>query len=403
MDIYVARQPIYRSNMTVFGYELLYRSDLHNEYKGSNDEKATATLLTNSVLVMNFNELISDKKGFINFSGPLLEQRLPQLLPNDKLIIEILERVTFTEDVLEACRALKGQGYMLALDDFALEPAVIASGIVELADIIKIEFSRVSLAQQLSFMSKYRSSVTFLAEKIATIEEFELAKRLGYSLFQGFYFSHPKMLNATDITANRQNTLQILSELDTSEPNFFKLARIFQNDLGLMYKILRLANTTNYGSKFSINSVQAALARIGTKDLRQWMHILLMRDITNVQNEELIQQSMIRAKMLEQLAFELHLTRDTSAYFIAGMFSSLDVLTNQTMAEVTAELPLPRIVKDALNGVRNPLRIHLDSVLAFERADWQTFFQYLRQFGIPEGRYMGTYLTAIKWQKNLIK
>ncbi len=66
MDIYVARQPIFDRKMNVYSYELLYRRSMNNFYEGLNDSQATAELINNTFLVMQFSELTSGTRAFIN-------------------------------------------------------------------------------------------------------------------------------------------------------------------------------------------------------------------------------------------------------------------------------------------------------------------------------------------------
>ncbi|MFT8392315.1 MAG: diguanylate phosphodiesterase, partial [Sporolactobacillus sp.] len=134
MDIYVARQPIYDASGEVRAYELLYRKNKHNAFEGIDDRQATASLIASSMLVMNFNELVDGKRGFINFSEEFLTDEIPKLFRPDKVVIEILERVHLTERVVNACQKLKASGYTLALDDFTFDSQIFTSGILKYID-----------------------------------------------------------------------------------------------------------------------------------------------------------------------------------------------------------------------------------------------------------------------------
>lgn len=401
MDIYVARQPIYDASGEVRAYELLYRKNKHNAFEGIDDRQATASLIASSMLVMNFNELVDGKRGFINFSEEFLTDEIPKLFRPDKVVIEILERVHLTERVVNACQKLKASGYTLALDDFTFDSQIFTSGILKYIDIIKVEFPRSPLRDQLRLLSKYRGKISFLAEKIETEEQFKVAKRLGYTLFQGYLFSRPVLMNAQDIPALDQNVLQIIQELQKRDPNYFVLTKLFRTDMGLSYKLLRLANTVNYGSTFKVLSIHQALARIGIDELTKWMNLILLQNLESTGNAEFIKNSMIRAKMLEQIAWEIGRSANNYDFFLTGLFASLDVMMNKPMEQITAQLLLHSDVKDALNGKVNSIRLHLNAVLAFERADWDSVTAYLQQLGISKTRFTSTFLVALRWQQSL--
>ncbi|MET1249676.1 HDOD domain-containing protein [Sporolactobacillus sp. STCC-11] len=401
MDIYVARQPIFDREMRLFGYELLYRESGTNAFHGTtNDGHATASLLANSVLVIGFDELIEGTKGFVNFPEDFLVQQLPRLLPKQKIIVEILERVTPSREVINACRLLKQDGYTLALDDFIFGRKDYEE-LIELADMIKVEFSRTRIKDQMRFIQKYRGQKILLAEKLETMLDYRFALAMGYDLFQGYFFSKPLMINAKEIGYQQANLIRILKELREPEPDLIRISTLVQEDLGLTYKLLRVANTIRYGAKYRIKSVGQALIRIGTEDMIKWTHIMLLTGAQEVENAELVKRSLIRGKMLELIAIKLGLINQSSDYFITGIFSSLDQILSQPMQEILTKLPLDQEVFEALLGNENDLRICLDSVVKFEQAQWDVTLPFIKSHKLTTEDFMSLYLKAIKWQHTL--
>lgn len=403
MDVYVARQPVFDRELKLYGYELLYRQSGNNFFEGVDDQAATATVLANSVLVAHFNELIDSKRGFINFPEGFLTAGLPHLLPRQKIVIEILERVQATDAVIKACRQLKKDGYIIALDDFNMNRGRQYRALIDLADIIKIEFSKVRLLDQLKLIRGRQGKTIFLAEKVETEKEFQLALKMGYQLFQGYFFSKPAMINAKDIGTLDISLIRIIKELDREEPDMQGIARLIEKDLGLSYKILRLANTVNFGTQFPVRSIQQALVRVGTQHLIQWMHLFLLNGVRTVENNELVKASMIRGKMMALLCAEIGRDAQESDYFIAGIFSSIDRILNDSMSHIIDGLPLDDEVKNALLGSPNEIRRVLDSVLAFEEARWETLAGFVAENNIQSQKYMSLYLRALRWHKTIPK
>ena len=103
MEVYVARQPIFDRQMNTIGYELLYRRSENNFYEGTDDSQATADVIHNAFLAMQFETLTGGGKAFINFTQYLIEQGIPHLLPKENVVIEITERIEPTSAVLAAC------------------------------------------------------------------------------------------------------------------------------------------------------------------------------------------------------------------------------------------------------------------------------------------------------------
>ncbi len=402
MDVYVARQPIFDTKMNTYGYELLFRKSQNNFYEGTDPDESTASLISNSFLVVGFDELTGGARGFINFPQNLLGQGMALLLPKDRVVIEILETVRPTEEVIEACLELKNQGYILALDDFVLKNEVEFSPLIVLADIIKIEYPQTPIIDQIKFIKKYKKSITFLAEKIETRKEYSSAVKIGYQLFQGYFFSKPLMVNAKEIGALNINLIQMLNELNNPEPDYKIIAGIVESDLDLAYKLLKLVNSVYFSARYTIKSIHQALVHLGTKELRRWTYLLLLRGLQSPDNAELIKTSLIRGKILSLFAVETKKTRQETDYFISGIFSSIDVLLNRDIAEILKELPLSRQVKEALLGGDNEIRLCLNALLDFEKGDYSTLENATAARGLKSEKFMELYLEALRWQRSLL-
>ena len=121
MDIYVARQPIFDCNNNSIGYELLFRSNLENRYTGQNGDKCTLEVINSAFFTIGSDNVFFSKKAFINLSETLLKANFMTALPPKYVVIEILETVEPTTEIIERCKELKNIGYTLALDDFVYE------------------------------------------------------------------------------------------------------------------------------------------------------------------------------------------------------------------------------------------------------------------------------------------
>lgn len=394
MDVYVARQPIFDRNMDVYGYELLYRRSKKNIYEGIDDNQATASVIHNAFLSMHFEELTGRTKAFINFSNDMLIGEIPLLLPNESVVVEVLETVEINDELIAACQKLRDEGYIIALDDFHFHPSFIP--LLELAHIVKLEFPKVNMDLQKALIEKYKHKIKFLAEKIETREEYQLALDMGYDYFQGYFFSKPVVIHSKDIKSLNVNHIQILAELENKEINFEKLDSIIQGDIGLSYKLLKLANSALLGTSTKITSIKQALVRIGTKEIRKWIYLLILQTTETVENRELLRTCLIRGRFMEQLAIEIGQYEQKTSYFLTGAFSEIDNILNRDMDEVLDELALSTEVKDALLGEDNTIKEMLDKVIGFESHTIWTVSKNKVGKLAPE-RVMETYIEALSW------
>src|SRR5580698_4623560 len=196
MDVFVARQPIFDRSRELYAYELLFRSDdVDNRFDGTEAGSATTQVIANSLLTIGLENVAGGKKAFLNFDDKLLLGGLHTMLPREEVVLEILESVGPSDELIAACYDLNRQGYTFALDDFVggqrLEP------LTQIAKIIKVDMRATSKPDQERLLETYRPrGITMLAEKVETPEEFEWAKNAGYDYFQGYFFARPAVLRA---------------------------------------------------------------------------------------------------------------------------------------------------------------------------------------------------------------
>lgn len=398
MDVYIARQPIFDRYMHVYGYELLHRQGEENRFSGIDDRRATEELIYNSFLVMDLKTLTDDTLAFINFPKSLIESKRPGLLPHKSVVIEVLERGKSTQRTIDACRELREEGYVIALDDFVLDEDNFP--LLEVADIVKVDYPSVSVERQRRLLKRYRGRIRFLAEKIETREDFMQAAELGYHYFQGFFFSKPTILRSKEVQALPANVYFVMEELSHPEPSFRTISGIIERDLGLSYKLLRMVNTVYCESKQRITSISRALVHIGLSELRRWVPILMLKDLRRPENAEAIKLSIIRGKMMDLIAVELGEERESSDYFFTGLFSFLDILMHQPMEQILKGLPLSNEVKEALIGESNKYRRCLDYVTGCETASWDGE-DFDKTALLDSKKFMRLYHEALEWTSQI--
>ena len=399
MDIYIARQPVFDRKMNVYGYELLYRKSTNNFYEGIDDNKSTAELINNAFLTMHVFELTGGTKAFINFSQDLLINEIPLLLPADSIVVEVLERVEINEDVIAACKKLSESGYVIALDDFIFNESYLP--LLEIAHIVKIEISAVDCEMQQKLIKQYKNKIKFLAEKVETREEFQLVMEMGYDYFQGYFFSKPTIIKDKEIDSPNINLIRIMKILNEKELEYQRIADIIETDLGLSYKLLKIANSVFFGSRNKILHIKQALVQLGIIELRKWIYLMMLKDKQTIENKELIKTCFIRARFMELLSLELGKKDRQYEYFLTGMFSSIDVLLNKNMKEIVDGLVLTDDIKEALLGRDNEIKNALNMVLNYELLKWDELDNSKTALGVSQERIMNMYMESLMWVMKL--
>jgi EAL and modified HD-GYP domain-containing signal transduction protein len=119
-----------------------------------------------------------------------------------------------------------------------------------------------------------RSDVQLLAEKVETAEEHALCSKLGFDLFQGYFFAKPIVLEGADLDATQTTLIQLLQQI-TADAETGAIVETFKQDAKLGLNLLRLVNTAGMTSRVRLDSIEGAVRHLGLQHLGRWVTILL--------------------------------------------------------------------------------------------------------------------------------
>ncbi len=396
MKIFLARQPIFNKQQQVVAYELLYRSSLSNFFDGQNDDQATASVLTNAFLTIGIDTITDGKIGFVNFTDSLLRQQVATLFPSELLGIELAGAITVDEELLSICTDLKRQGYRIVVDDIVSDNDIMP--LLRLADIVKIDFLNETREEQpAKLLRTFVSQGRLLAKRVEDRATFDRAVELGYSLFQGYFFAKPVVLSGREPCAHRMSYLNMLHELNRSDLDFDRLETIVSRDVSLSYKLLRYVNSPFFGLRSEITGIRHALTMLGLIKARQWLSLLVLCSMGSDKTEELIVNSLVRAKFFELLAPLTDHAEDADELFTMGLFSMVDALLDMQMADVMAELPLSTEIKNAILGKSSAYNDVYNLLLDYEQGNWPEVCKYLENVTLKDYELPKYFLQALKW------
>jgi len=400
--VFVARQPIFDGEQNLFGYELLYRSSLNNSYDGADGTSATLAVVREAFLVLG-TQLTGTNKAFINFNLDLLKKKFPLLtLRPETTVIEILENVAVDSTVVELCRELKGAGYTIALDDF--DPAnEDARALVDLADIIKVDFRQSGTAERAGILKSHSGKkVEFLAEKVETLEEFFEARAIGYLYFQGYFFGEPQIVSAKNIPGSKINYLRMLTEINRPDMDFPSLEGIIRRDTFLTFTLLNYINSAYFALRDSVGSIMQALALLGEREVRRWASLVLMTFMGADKPSQVSMTSLIRGKFCECLAMKTDLAPKASELFMTGMFSMLDVLVGRPLYELLDRINVSKDIRVALTTGKNRHGEVLQLVLAYERGLWNDVDMWAGKLGLDSTGIASDYGKCVQWVEQVL-
>lgn len=396
MDSFVARQPIFDRQQEVRGYELLFRSAFESESRFTDASVASSKVIADSAFLLDLELLTGGKKAFINVTRDILIGGYMSLLPPQATVVEVLESVSGDAETIAACKSLKRSGYQIALDDYvrseALEP------LVALADIVKIDVLATSDEERKSLAASLASRrIHALAEKVETPAVFRATQEEGFVLFQGYFFRKPEIVSQKDIPTLKLHHLELLAAIHQPDLDLLRLERVIKRDLAFSYKLLRFVNSVAFGLRNEIGSVRQALLILGETEIKKWGSLIAMAAMATDRPQELLVESMTRARFCELVTRETKLAGREQELFLLGLLSTIDAFLGRPLAEIVRGLPIADDMKDALVGQKNSLRDLFDYCLAYERGDWKAVHEQAPGLGVDEEGTPGLYRDALEW------
>jgi c-di-GMP phosphodiesterase len=299
-------------------------------------------------------------------------------LPRERAVIQLNDS-TPRERVAE----LREAGFTLAYD--GLEGP---SRLLELCSIVKVRAPGRDDEELGALLAKpSEQGLVLVATHVATAEEFTRCRVLGFSHFQGEFFSRPR--GEGKASSGALASMQALGELTASDSSFEALERIVGADVGLSIGLLRHVNSAFFALPREISTVREALTLLGTRAVRRWATVVALSSAAEAP-DQLIALALLRGRMCELLSGAKD-ESERERLFTVGLFSVADALLDAPMEDVLASLPLSEEIAGAILRYEGRRGRVLATVLRYEQGHF------------PDGatdepaELADAYLAALRW------
>jgi c-di-GMP-related signal transduction protein len=390
---FIARQPIFDKRLQVYAYELLFRGGPQNFFQPSRN--ASSSVIADSITLFDLQHLTGHARAFVNVDALALKLGVARLLPPERIVVEILETVEPTEEIVSICRDLRSAGYVLALDDFMDQPAM--APLIEIAQFLKVDFKLQDAGGRKLLSEKYgNGKIALLAEKVETEQELTEARHLGYSYFQGYFFCKPSMIETREIPGDKLLQLQLLNAVAAPELDYAAIEELLKREPSLLYRLLRYLNSPLLGLRTEVHSIRQAISLLGENEFRRWVSIFAVVAMSAGKPPELVRTALTRGYFCEEFSGPAGMGEKRSSLFLMGLLSITDALLDKPIAEVLRALPVSQEVKTALVGGENRLRDVYELLLSLERAEWSRIPSHVERLGCAEETIPDSYKSALQ-------
>jgi c-di-GMP-related signal transduction protein len=371
-NIFLGRQPILDRNQNLVAYELLFRVGETSSIQIADDVHASASVVINAYGQLGIQRVLGEKRGFINVSRDLLLSDTILLLPNKHIVLELLETIPITNEIVERCIELKQLGYHLALDDVTQVDSGIEA-LLPIVNVVKVDvlaLSDAEIEQVISLLKPW--PVIPLAEKVDNPERARSCMAMGFEMFQGYYFAKPEIVTGKRIEPSKLFLLELLS-LVMQEGEIEKIEQLLKHQPDLSYSLLRMVNSASARLPHKIGSIRQAVMVMGYRQLQRWVQLLLYASSPSGAgaSSALMQTAAIRGKLMESIATldRPHDKGYQDRAFMTGIMSLLDALFGIDIQQIVSELEVPDEMVHALIRHEGRLGQQLLLIQASETGD----------------------------------
>ncbi len=365
-NILVARQPVLSRGKRTLGYELLFRAAATDATASIIDgDAATATVITNTLTEIGLDDIVGESLAFVNITAHFLTQpHLLEMLPPARCVLEILEDIVVTNEVMAGVEHLVERGYVLAMDDFCRDGPT--APLLPYASYVKYDYSQICGEPLLeAIMADHDANRCVVVERIETQDQYAAAALAGADYFQGYFFARPSTVSATNVTANSLTLMRLLSQINQPHTTIDDIVDVLTQDVAMSVKALKYVNSAAHGFDGKVESIRHAAVLVGRDSLRSWTTLEVMSSLGS-KPAELVRIALVRARFCELLAARRGLAQP-EAFYTVGMLSLLDAITDTPMELVVERIALSDAMRSALLGHDSPFTDVLKIAVAIEQ------------------------------------
>jgi EAL and modified HD-GYP domain-containing signal transduction protein len=399
----IARRPIFDNRGHLWGYELFCVGRTESGYSEASGQADAATSVASSAYLCLQKILQGGKKMIVDFSEKNILENLPYVLPPLSSAIKISENIARQPTGMEILNRLKLDGYAIAIRSFTDNPE--CESLYSMASILALETrgeDGKDLNSNVERAAKYGAML--LASEVEDRRLYEVCKGLNFSLFCGPYFKYPDRVTVRKLTSNEILRFQLLKFLETEDPEAKKIAEGIQRDATISFRLLGFLNSAAFAFTQRIKSIQQAVSLLGWYNIKNWLRVILMTDMTQSKEaEELVILSAQRGMFLEGVAREHdYWGFDPGSLHLLGLFSLMDTMLALPMTEIVSHLPIENKLKSALchdpNSEYAPL---LKLTQCFEDARWSDVEAMIQQLNLDKEKVMEAFQKSVDWSSSL--
>ncbi|MCW5657937.1 MAG: HDOD domain-containing protein [Burkholderiaceae bacterium] len=299
----------------------------------------------------------------LNVASETALHELVQFQPAPNVMVEIPAFMACDAGNSAALQAMHAAGSTLLIKGRPLSPLprevlpCFAYSIIDLADERRDGTPPPGSAQR---------TIPHIQSGVRTLADLELSFQRGALAVLGWPID--------DVVANNgksgsrpelQFIVELINRVDREEPAD-RLEQVLKTDPTLAFRLMRYINSPAFGLSVEISSFRHAIMVLGYNRLKRWLALLLASASKDPNVKPVMYAAVRRGLLMEELGRATADADQRGEMFICGVFSLLDRLMGQPMADLMRSIPVPDAVRAALVDASGPYHSQLELVRAVE-------------------------------------
>lgn len=344
---YIGRQPIVNERGALVAYDLFYSGQSSNAH-------TTATLINDLQSAFGIDRILGKRIGFIRADHHFIFHELLELLPKDRIVFALLEDIVIDERLSLHLKRLFTQGYRFALNDFAFTTENLEkfSPLFPYMEFVKIDIPRSGRIKRDDIERLKQLKVSVIGSKIESHDSHAECVSKGFSYFQGYFISKPKVLENPSFSLDQESVMQLWNMLQC-EAEINELVRAFELNHMVSLKLIRFINSAVFSLRNPVSSIRHVLTLMGREPLSRWIMLLMFSEAQESDQNSIplllmvINRTELMTKLLNLIVPNPTKAQSATAYFV-GMLSLIHLLFHIPHRDILKRLNVAPDIERAL-------------------------------------------------------
>jgi EAL and modified HD-GYP domain-containing signal transduction protein len=366
--IYISKQKIVDEKYLPYAYEIVFRDGELRPIRFSNSLQGASQLIINSISNTEIINILGEvPRAFINVDEVTLTKGILDVLDKDRFILNVLEDINLTEEVIKKIVTYKKKGFLFSLEHFDSSARMIIKfkRLFNYIDIIKMDILLSEVENLEKVMKKFKKTrIKLLAQGVSCREDFSECVRMGFDYFEGVYIDTPSIV---EIKPSKEPTqfvilrlIKIIKDNETTE----ELEFFIKQQADLSFKLIQFFNNLEK-LDIQVESLTQVITLMGRNKLLRWLIVYLYSEVSgNSASKTILELAIRRAESMEAEASKEY--KDKA--YIAGMFSMLSSIFDTDIKELMSYVKMDKDITELVVSKRGLFSLSLRRAEAAEKA-----------------------------------